>query len=244
MGALPRLMPRCHGGGEENFKKEKKKNSKKKSAPSAAAMKGTSPTNITHTHTSCSSARIMSRSLSVLVLLCVLLTRAYCAPDGAPGAAGSKCSSSSECAAGYRCECRTEQQTPPLTTTVVSSPPPNDDSFIVDDPSPACRGYRTPLGQLLDASGVIVTTAWRGAGAVFTSSLFLASTANAAAAPTTTANESLVVCTCVAVQPPQPPQPLQPPPPLPPPLAEARTAISLSGRKGCLVDTYETSARL
>lgn len=210
-------------------------------------MKGTSPTNITHTHTSSSSARIMSRSMSVLVLLCVLLTRAYCAPDATPGEAGAKCSSSSECAAGYRCECRTEQQTPPLAATAVSSPPPNDDSLIADDPSPARRGYRTPLGQLLDASGVIVTAAWRGAGAVFTSSFFFPSTAHAAAAPTTTGNESQAMCTCVAIQAPQAPQvpqalqaPQAPqaPPLLPPPLAEARTAISISGR------VEDASARL
>lgn len=170
------------------------------------------------------------RSLLFLVCTTVLLTRAGGLRDDA-GKAGTMCSNSSDCAAGFRCVC--PEASPPQPNSENNSISPQSTLLVVDDASPACRSYRTPLALLLDALVNIVSNAWSLGGMIASPHAF--HTAHAA--------ESQARCTCVAIDPlpplpPPPPLPtlpllplLPPPPPLPsPPLEVARIVISLSGR--------------
>ena len=151
--------------------------------------------------------RTSSSLLALVIFMSVFLARGCCAADGT---SGTRCSTSRDCASGFRCVCPDEAMPPPQPSYL-----PQNASV---DVSPACRSYRTPQAQVLDTSSFILSKAWR-IGTMLVSSYF-------ATARATT--ESQTGCTCVADDPQQPPPPqLQPPPPL----AEVRTAISISGEE-------------
>ena len=63
-----------------------------------------------------------------------------------PARVGAICSDSIKCAAGLQCEC----------TSMASSP----QMYAANVSSSSCRSYRTPLAQLLGASGKVAATAW------------------------------------------------------------------------------------
>ena len=164
-----------------------------------------------------------SAALALLLVCAVLLTtQVRCAEDdnsegmgggGSAGTVGQKCSSSSDCAVGFRCAC---PEAPALTPP--SPPPP----LVEDYSSPACRSYRTPMGQLVDTAGAVADVARRTAGSTLFSAVssFLLSGASAASTTSDEAASRGATCKCVAIhQPPSsPPPPAIPPPsPIPPP---------------------------